>query len=104
MTDQLVTIPAAFQMASTETLPFALDTTPLLVGLETPSAPVVTLTELATGVAYPTGLSGSPIVAGNVITQHVTALQAGWSYRLAFTFQAAVGKVWTEYVLLTCPF
>lgn len=97
-------IPATFQMASTETLPLAFDTTPLLASMETPSSPTSILTDLTTGSAYSAGLSNSPTVSSNVITQRVTALQPRHRYRLAVSFQAASGKVWTMELLIECLF
>jgi hypothetical protein len=96
--------PATFQMASTETLPLAFNTAALLSGAETPSSPSSVLTDLTTGSAYAAGLSGSPSVVSNTITQTVTALRAGRRYRLAVTFQAAAGKVWTMELLIECLF
>jgi hypothetical protein len=104
VTDLLATIPATKEQASTETVPWSLDVTPLLADGETPSLPVVTLIDLASNEAYPTGLSGTPTLVGNVITQRVLSLQPGHVYRLVFQFQAAVGKVFSPAVILECPF
>lgn len=98
------TDPATFQMTSYETLPLAFLTTPLLVGAETPSSPSCVLTDLSTGQLYAAGLSGSPSVSSNTITQTVTALRAGHRYRLAVSFTAAAGKIWTLELLIECVF
>lgn len=96
--------PASFQMASSETLPLAFDTTPLLVDEEAPTSPSCVLTDLSDGRAYSAGLTGSPTIAGNTITQTVTALKARHRYRLAVSFTAAAGKVWTMELEITVPF
>lgn len=100
----LSTDPPVKEQASTETLPWRFDTTPLLTTGESPSAAIASLTDDRSGVAYPAGLTGDAQVSGNFITQSVTALQRGRTYRLVVTFQAAVGKVWSMELILTCPF
>ncbi len=103
MTDLTATIPTTEQQTSGETIPWALDVTPLLSDGETPSAPVVTLIDLATNTTYTSGLSGSPSFAGNVVTATVTGLVAGHTYELRFKFQAAAGKIFQPAVRLECP-
>lgn len=100
----LSTNPASFQMASTETLPLRFDCTNLLSGAEVPSAVTVTLTDLRERTLYPDGLSGSPSVSTVYITQTVTDLVPGRSYRLAISFTAAAGKIWTMELLVEVPF
>lgn len=100
----LAVVPASWEMASTETLPLGFTTTPLLGAGETPSSPSVLLVDLYSGQPHAGGLSGSPSVSGNVITQTVTKLQAQHQYRLLVTFTAAAGKVWTMELILDCVF
>lgn len=99
---KLSTNPAMFEMGSGETLPLAFDTTALLGSGESPTSPSCTLTDLATGTVYATGLSGTPSVTGNIITQTVTALIAGHEYRLAVAFTAASGKEWQMELRIRC--
>ena len=90
-------------MRSTETLPLVFDATNLLAAGETPSSPYALLTDLYTKEVYAAGLSGNPTVSGDDITQTVTGLQPGRNYRLAITFTAAAGKIWTMILNLECP-
>lgn len=96
--------PSPFPMASTETLPLALNVAPMMAAGETPSAPSVVLTNLATDTPYAAGLSGAADFDDLLLLITVTALVKGQAYRLAFTWTAATGKVWTQYVQLNCLF
>jgi hypothetical protein len=96
--------PPTREMASTETLPIAMDFGPLLLAGEALSAPAVALTDLATNTAYAAGLTGNAQVVGTTVQQTVTALQPGHRYRLAATAQAASGKVWTLELQIACIF
>ncbi len=103
MPDLLATSPSTRQQASTETIPWACDLTALLGVGETPSVPSCQLIDLATGVNYAAGLSGSATIVGNSIRQTVAALVAGHVYLLIFTFTAAVGKIFSPAVRIECP-
>jgi hypothetical protein len=74
----------------------------LAVG-ETPSTPVVTLTDLATWTAYAGGLSGAPSLVGNVVTQRVAALSAGKKYDLKFSVVTSTGNTIATVLRLECP-
>lgn len=89
-------------MASTETLPLQFDCSPLLANGETPSAPSCVLLDLNTGHTYAAGIAASPSVSTVYVTQTVTGLVAGHSYRLLVTFTAAAGKVWTMMLSIYC--
>lgn len=88
-------------MTSRETLPLRFDTSAYLEPGETPSAPATTLYRLDTGATYAGGLSGAPSLSGNYITQTITALTKGITYRLSVRFTAATGKIWD--ILLDIP-
>lgn len=89
-------------MASGETLPLAFDVYALLASGESASSPTCALTRLDTGASYAAGLSGNPTVSGTTITQAITALANGVTYRLAVTFTAAAGKTWTVLLDIRC--
>src|SRR4030095_3751332 len=101
MITELHGTPDVLPMGSRETLPVRVDVSPLLLPGETPSAPAATLTRLDTGALYPAGLQGAATLTGSYITQAVTALTKGITYRLSVQFQAASGKIWT--ILLDIP-
>lgn len=103
MTSLLTTNPATIEQASTEILPRGCDVTALLAVGETPSAPVVTLTDLGTNLPYAPGLVGSAAFVGNVLVQTIGGLVAGHSYELVFGFTAAAGKVWAPGLRIECP-
>ena len=104
MSDAVFTIPRQIEILSAEVLPIEVDVTDLLDDGETPSTPVITLTDMTTGAAYASGLSGSPAFVGNVCGQTITTLVGGHSYRLLLTFLAAVGKTRACALLIECPF
>jgi hypothetical protein len=101
MITELHGTPEQSPMGSRETLPFRFDVSPLLLPGETPSAPAATLTRLDTGALYPAGLQGAATITGTYVTQAVTGLTKGITYRLSLQFQAAAGKVFS--VLLDIP-
>ena len=96
--------PPSIEMASSETLPIRMDTSNLLGVGESPTSPTAVLTNLSTGNSYAAGLSGNASVSGNYVTQTVTALTGGQQYRLAVSFTAASGKVWTMELSIICKF
>lgn len=102
MTD-VTTIPPTFTMASTETLPLAIDMSPLLADGEEVTNPVVTLIDLRSWEAYPAGLVGIPVQDGAIIQQTVTGLAPGRSYRLIATAQTAPGKVQSSALVIEVP-
>ena|SRR5215831_2033818 len=95
--------PDVFAMSSHETLPLAFDVSALLLVGETPTSPSALLIQLDTGLDYPAGRTGTPIIQGTQIIQTVTALQAGKHYRLVIEFNAAAGKIWAPSLLIDCP-
>lgn len=101
------TVPGSITVLSGETLPISIDMTLLVNTGETPSTPTSALfdiTSTSPGTSFPTGLSGAPTIAGNVVTQKVTGLTAGHTYRLVLGFTAVAGKIWQAGVIITCPF
>lgn len=98
----VLVIPNDYEMDSAETLPLAFDTAPYLSGVETPTNPRAELIDAGSGATYTAGLSGSPSVAGTIITQTVTALERGKKYELKIIFQAAVGKVMAGVLRIEC--
>src|SRR4030095_8714937 len=103
MITELHGTPDVLPMGSRETLPVRVDVSPLLLPGETPSAPAATLTRLDTGALYPAGLVGSPsLTADAYITQTVTALTAGITYRLSVQFDVDVGKTLSVLVDIPC--
>ena len=101
---QATVSPSTFQMASSETLPLAFDCSALLGQGESVSSPTASLTRTIDGTSYPGGLSGAPSVSGSKITVTVTALEAGFSYRLVVGFTAAAGKVWAMDLTIGCVY
>lgn len=89
--------------ASGETIRWSVDVTAQIPANTTPASPTATLVRLDTGVAVPASLSGAAGVVGNVVSQTVTALTAGVSYRLALAYQAG-GDTLESAVVLICPF
>lgn len=103
MIDVLATVPPVKQQASTETIPYSFDVSALLASGEIPSAPTVTLTDLASNLPYVAGLTGAaPAFSGNIVTQTTTALMPGRTYLLVLTFQAAAGKILSMALRLEC--
>jgi subtilisin family serine protease len=90
------------EQGSGETLPWSVDVTNRLLSGESVSAQTAALTVEGTGANYPGGLSGSPTLNGNVITQKVTALAAGTTYILAFSWTQAVGHVEQAFLHIVC--
>lgn len=95
-------VPPSHVMASTETHPLAFDFSANLLEGETLTSPSATLTDTTTGEAFEDGLSGTPAVAGALVTQKVTGLSSGTDYVLSVTVTAAVGKVWTQRLTIKC--
>jgi hypothetical protein len=86
-----------------ETLPYDFDLAALLRPGESIGAVTRTLTKLSDGTSYAAGLSGAATPSGTVVTQAVTALVAGQSYRLKLLVTVGA-KVWGPSVILDCPF
>jgi hypothetical protein len=84
------------------TIPWSIDVTDRLLSGESVSGQTATLTNEGTGVSYPGGLSGSATLSGNVITQKVTALAAGATYILAFSWTQASGHVEQAFLRIVC--
>lgn len=98
----LAVSPPSFEMATTETLPLAFDTTNLLENGESPTNASAVLTDQADGTVVALGVS--PSIVSNTIRQTVTGslLTARHAYWLRVSFTAAVGKVWTIELDLRC--
>lgn len=103
MSTQVHTIPDRVEQGSGETLPWRFDLAPLLGAGETPITPTARLTNLRTGVDYAAGLASAPVLTGLYITQAVTDLAAGTTYRLAVGFEAdPLGAVWELLLDIVC--
>lgn len=87
--------------ASSETIKWGLDATNILPAGTTPASPAATLVRLDTGAAAPASLQGAASVNGNVVSQVVTGLAAGVTYRLVVTFTAG-GDTLAMACLLVC--
>lgn len=88
-------------MGSGESLPLGVDVAALLLDGETISSPAATLTDVSGAASG--GTVGGSSVAGTVITQAVSALAAGNTYRLVVAFTAG-GKTWQTETLVRCVF
>jgi hypothetical protein len=103
MSTQVHAIPATVEQGSGETLPWRFDLAPLLGAGETPTTPTARLTNLRTGADYAAGLDGAATLTGLYLTQSVTDLVAGSTYRLAVGFTAEpLGAVWELLLDLVC--
>jgi hypothetical protein len=100
----LDTNPAIFDCGSGETLPIAIDVSNYLAAGDSVTSPAATLVNMSTGVVYAAGLSGSPSIVGNIITQTVTALATETRYRLTVSFTANTGKIMSADLILNCVF
>lgn len=89
---------------SYETLPWADDLTAALDPGDSVLSVTTVLIDLLTGLPFPSGLSGSPTVSGNVVQQQVTGLQAGHNYRLIFNSGLGGSKVKSSVVNLSTPY
>jgi hypothetical protein len=103
MSSKLQTVPAGFEMGTTETLPLGFDATKLLAVGQSVSAPFSVLKNIDSG--KPVTLADSPTVSGNVITQIVrgSALVALTKYALSVTFTAAANTTWTMVLVIYVP-
>lgn len=95
--------PPTFEMASTETVPLAFNFSNYLAAGEHVTSATCLLTNMRTEAAYAAGLSGSPTVAADVVTQTITALAGGERYELLVTATIAANKIMTGRLVLTCP-
>ncbi len=95
--------PNTFEIGSRETIPLAFNMAALLAVGESVASPVSALWDLTLGSSYGSGLSGSPTAAGDVITQTVTALVSGHTYRLMVGMTPVAGKTLYGDVILSCP-
>lgn len=80
------------------------------VAAQLPAAATLVSTPLAsslvntrTGVAFPTGLSGSPSVSGSTVRQRVIGLVAGETYRLVWTWTDSAGNTQQSGLTLEVP-
>jgi hypothetical protein len=89
---------------SGETRPWAIDLSPEMDVGDVVGTTTATLIDLLTGVSFPTGLSGSPAVAGSVVTQTVTGLLSGHNYRLVLLAAMGGTKTTGAVLLLNCPY
>jgi hypothetical protein len=89
---------------TTESRPWAIDLSPEMDLSDVIGSATATLTDLLTGLAYPTGLVGSPTVSGSTVTQVVASLVAGHTYRLVITAAMGGSKQTATSLLLNCPY
>lgn len=87
----LSTVPATVEMASPETQSIVVDFAHYLDAATIASA-TVTLTNRSTGLAYAAGL-GAKSNTNTTVTQVLTALVAGETYRLVVTITDSTGRV-----------
>ena len=101
------TSPGTLNVSSGETLPIGIDFTLLMTAGQSLSLPTAALYDITTadpGTSFPAGLSGSPSAVGNVVTQTITGLAAGHTYRLVLGATAATGVIWQAGLVIVCPF
>lgn len=104
---KLSTTPSSVEIASTQTVPLAIDFTSQVGAGDAVSAPVVTVTDLVSGAdvtATVVRANPAPSVAGNVVTVYVENLQPNTRYRLVCTVTLAANKEGAAELLLYCPF
>lgn len=89
---------------STEVRPWAIELAAELDVGDVPSAPASTLTDLLTGLAFPAGLPTAAEVVGTMVTQTVSGLVGGHSYRLVITTNMGGTKETATVLLLRCPY
>jgi hypothetical protein len=100
---QVHTKPASVEQGPNETLPWRFDLAPLLGAGETASTPSARLTNLRTGADYAAGLDGAPSLDGIYLTQSVTDLVSGTTYRLSVGFTAEpLGAIWELLLDIVC--
>ena len=108
MSTEATTYPGAITVLSGETLPIGIDFTPLIATGQTPTTPTAALYDVTavvgSGPGTPVTLTGSLTLVGNVVSQSVTGLVAGHTYRLVLGLTAAAGTIWQAGVILACPF
>lgn len=93
-----------YSQPSSETLTIAVQTSSVLIQGDVIGNLSSSLIDLATGAAYPSGLSGLPFRWGTLMMQTITGLQAGRRYLLKMVFQANSGRIWEAPIIITCPF
>lgn len=99
-----ITVDGWEEVGSGENRPLAVDLAPEMDPGDIAGSITSTLTDLLTGLSYPTGLSGSPSVVGTVATQAVTSLVPGHNYRLVLAVNMGGSKVTESAVKVVCPF
>lgn len=119
MPGDLVVNPPTVEVGSRGLEPLYFNLAPSLRTGEVPISPETVLVDMATGLAYPTGLVGAPTIQANVsvsdpalgtvvlpyaLVQTVGNLVAEQAYRLIITFTAAAGRIETFAVYVICPF
>lgn len=95
-TNQLITDPPGFDMATTETYPYIVDVTNYLGASDTVGSVSPVVTYVSTGKTV-SGALGSSSISGNIITIPVlgSGLSYGQQYQIAVTFQGSSSKVAT---------
>ncbi len=102
---ETTTVPSAITVLSGETLPIGIDFSGLITQGQTPTSPTASLFDITSATpGTPVTLTGPLTLVGNVVTQTITALTAGRTYRLILGLTAVAGTVWQAGVTLTCPF
>lgn len=89
---------------STEVRPWEIEMAAELDLGDVPVSGTATLTDLLTGLEYPDGLSGTVVVVGTTVTQTVTGLLGGHSYRLVITVAVGGGKKTATSLKLSVPY
>jgi hypothetical protein len=93
-TFQLATVPDSFDMAITETYPYAVDVTNYLGINDSVSSIVPVLTLLSTGGVVSGSWFAAPAIQGNIITIPINcgSLRFGQQYQIAVNFVASSTK------------
>lgn len=93
---------APLRMASSEIRAVGLNVSHLLASGEAILSLTATLTDLATGASYPTGLQGSPSTDNVQVVQVVKLLLPGHTYRLTFVLTLSATSVIVADVPIAC--
>lgn len=96
-TSQLITDPPNFDMATSETFPYAVDTTAYLGVNDSVSSVSAVLTFLFTGKTVTSAWQGTIVVSRNIVTVPIqcNVLNFGQQYQIAVTFQGNSTKIGT---------
>jgi hypothetical protein len=104
------TVPGSINVLVGETVPVGIDFTLRIATGQTPSVPTSALYDITNisagqqGTLFTAGLSGSPTIVGNLVTQLVTGLTSGKVYRLVLGCTPSGTTVIKDGLEITCPF